>query len=258
MIIIDRLSYNSKLRYENAGEKFAFAVITLLISVISRSTAVACIVLAVTGILIILKGGVPVFRYVKFIFIPLAFLFLSTITIIFQIQYKPLDLFSIKIGSVYITSSKALCVYAINLILTSLSAVSCLYFLSFTTPMIDILDVLKKLRCPKLLVELMLLIYRFIFILLDTASAISTAQNCRLGNKDYKTSIKSFGMLGTQLMIRAVKRSEQLYISMKARCYDDTIKVLRENKPVKPKVIFLIILFDTLLFIFAVWRKYFI
>ena len=29
MIVIDKLCYQSKLRYENAGEKFAFAVITL-------------------------------------------------------------------------------------------------------------------------------------------------------------------------------------------------------------------------------------
>ena len=31
MIVIDKLCYQSKLRYENAGEKFAFAVLTLLI-----------------------------------------------------------------------------------------------------------------------------------------------------------------------------------------------------------------------------------
>ena len=51
MITIDKLCYNSKLRYENAGEKFAFSVITLCICVMSRSAEVAAIVLAVTGIL---------------------------------------------------------------------------------------------------------------------------------------------------------------------------------------------------------------
>lgn len=56
MIVIDKLCYNSRLRYENASEKFAFAVITLCICVMSRSTAVAGIVLAVTGILTVWKG----------------------------------------------------------------------------------------------------------------------------------------------------------------------------------------------------------
>ena len=44
MIVIDKLCYQSRLRYENPGEKFAFAVITLCICVMSRSIAVACIV----------------------------------------------------------------------------------------------------------------------------------------------------------------------------------------------------------------------
>ena len=34
MITIDKLCYTSRLRYENAAEKFAFAVITLIICVI--------------------------------------------------------------------------------------------------------------------------------------------------------------------------------------------------------------------------------
>lgn len=71
-MIIDKLSYNSKLRYENAEVKFAFAVITLLICVISRSAVTAIIVLLVTGVLTI-KSGTPVFRYLKFLSMPLAF-----------------------------------------------------------------------------------------------------------------------------------------------------------------------------------------
>ena len=49
MIVIDKLCYQSNLRYVNAGEKFAFSVLTLLVCVISRSIVIAAIVLAVTG-----------------------------------------------------------------------------------------------------------------------------------------------------------------------------------------------------------------
>ena len=211
MITIDKLCYNSKLRYENAGEKFAFAVITLCICVMSRSIAVACIVLAVTGILAVWKAGSLFPRYLRFLTVPLAFLFLSTIAIMFNIKKAPLDLFAIPVGSWYITASTDSFFYALQLILTALGAVSCLYFLSFTHSYAGYPGVLRKLHCPGLLIELMLLIYRFIFILMDTASAISTSQNCRLGNKDYRTSLKSFGLLGSVLMIRAISRSNKLY-----------------------------------------------
>ena len=165
--------------------------------------------------------------------------------------------FAIPVGNWYITASTDSFFYALQLILTALAAVSCLYFLSFTTPMPDILEVLRKLHCPGLLIELMLLIYRFIFILLDTASAISTSQNCRLGNKDYRTSLKSFGLLGSVLMIRAITRSNKLYDAMEARCYDGRIRVLSENRPPRKKIIAAIAVFDTALFIFAIWRKFF-
>ncbi|MDO5400775.1 MAG: cobalt ECF transporter T component CbiQ [Eubacteriales bacterium] len=257
MISIDKLCYNSRLRYENAGEKFAFAMVTLCICVASRSIAVACIVLAVTGILTTWKGGIPVLRYLKAMTVPLTFLFLSTFAIMFNIRRVPLDLFALPIGSWYLTASRSAFLYSVQLILTALSAVSCLYFLSFTTPMPDILEVLRKMHCPRLLSELMLLTYRFIFILLDTASAISVSQDCRLGNRDYRTSVRSFGLLGSVLMIRATARSGKLYTAMEARCYDDTIRVLSESRPPRRGVIAAIILFDAGLLSLAVWRKFF-
>lgn len=258
MITIDKLCYNSRLRYENAGEKFAFAMITLCICIISRSAFVACIVLAATGFLTVCKGGLSAARYLKYLLAPLAFLLLSTIAILFHFCRVPMDLFAVPLGSWYITASRESFLYAGQLILTSLGAVSCLYFLSFTTPIPDILEVLRKLHCPKLLTELMLLIYRFIFVLLNTAYAISTAQDCRLGNKDFRTSLKSFGLLVSVLMVRAVNRSRKLYHSMETRCYDGTILVLSENQPPRIKNILAILVFETALFAIAIWRKFFV
>ena len=173
-----------------------------------------------------------------------------------HIRRAPMDFFAIPLGGWYLTTNVHSFVYGLRLILTSMAAVSCLYFLSFTTPMPDILEVLRALHCPGLLIELMLLIYRFIFVLLNTASAITTSQNCRLGNRDYKTALKSFGMLGSSLMIRSVTRSGKLFDSMEARCYDGTIRVLSQTRPPKKKHMAAFLLFDTALLLFALWRKF--
>lgn len=256
MIVIDKLCYNSRLRYENAGEKFAFAMMTLFICVMSRSIAVACIVLLVMGILTVYKGGVPLSRYLHFLTVPLTFLLLSTLAIMLHVSPTPMDLFAIPLGRWFLTTSRHSFTYGLQLILTALGSVSCLYFLSFTTPMPDILEVLRRLHCPKLLIELMLLIYRFIFVLQNTASSITTSQNCRLGNRNYKTALKSFGMLGSALMIRCVTRSGKLFDSMEARCYDGTIRVLTRTQPPNKKHVAMIILFDAALLTFALWRKF--
>ena len=56
MITVDKLCYNSKLRFENAGLKFAFAMVTLVICVLSRSIVVATVVLLAMGMLTVCKG----------------------------------------------------------------------------------------------------------------------------------------------------------------------------------------------------------
>jgi len=253
MIVIDKLCYNSRLRYVNAGEKFIFAVLTLLACVISRSIAVACIALAVTGILTVKKGGIPFSRYLHFMTVPLVFLFFSTLAIVLNFSRTPLDLFAWKIGSVWLTGSKASLRYAIQLILTALASVSCLYFLSFNTPMPDILNVLRVMRCPRIIIDL---IYRYIFVLLEIASNLRTAQNSRLGNKDYRTSLKSFGALASALFIRAIKKSNALYDAMESRCYDGTIRVLNETYPPAGKEIVAIVLFELALYAFLLAEKF--
>jgi cobalt/nickel transport system permease protein len=120
--------------------------------------------------------------------------------------------------------------------------------------MTDILNELRKLKCPSILIELMLLIYRFIFVLTAIASAITTSQNSRLGNKDFKTSCKSFGALGSALFIRAMKKSGTLYDAMESRCYDGTIHVLTEHYPAKRSEILMLVIFETLLTALTIWR----
>lgn len=248
MITIDRLCYQSKLRFVNAGEKFAFAVFTLAACVISRSLLVSCLVLIMTGILTVWKGGIPVSHYLRYLTVPLVFLLVSTLAIVVNVSSAPLDLFSIPLGSIYLTGSWSSLLYAVRLILTALASVSCLYFLSFNTPMPDILNVLRRLHCPRLIAELMLLIYRYIFVLFEIASAITTAQHSRLGNRDYKTSLKSFGALASALFVRAMKKSGALYDAMESRCYDGTIRVLDETFPPRKKEIVFIVLAEVFLY----------
>lgn len=255
MIIIDKLCYLSKLRYVNPFEKFFFAMLTLVFCIVSRSIALGIFVTAVNSFLTVRKGGISVARYIKLMMIPLGFLILSTIAIMINISRQPLDAFAFSAGGWYITGSIAGLSHAAQLIVTALASVSCLYFLSFNTTMTDILEVLRKLHIPSLMSELLLLTYRYIFILLDIAYYISTAQSARLGYKDFKTSIKSFAAMVQVLFIRAMKRSRNLYDAMDARGYDGRIRVLDESRSAKPRNIILISVYEACLLAFTVYIK---
>lgn len=247
MLLIDKLSYQSKLRYVNASEKLVYALLTLVLCVLSRSVKVAVLVFAVNGVLTVGKGGIPLFRYIKLLMIPLAFLAAGTAAVMINVSRTPMDAFALPAGEWYITGSCEGIRRGLRLCVTALSAVSSLYFLSLNTVMTDILCACRKLHFPSLLTELMLLIYRFIFVLFETASSITVSQQSRLGNRSFKTRIHSFGKLGSSLFILALKRSGALYDAMESRCYDGSIRVLSREQPAKAGEIAAIALYGAVL-----------
>ena len=233
MLLIDKLSYRSKLRYVNASEKLMYAVLTLILCILSHSVRVAALVFVINGILTVGKGGIPLSRYIRLLMIPTAFLIAGTAAIVINISKVPMDAFALELGEWYITGSVEGLYLALELCATAFSSVTCLYFLSLNTVMTDILDALRKLHFPALLTELMLLVYRFIFVLFQTASAITVSQQARLGNRDFKTRVRSFGAMGSALFILALKRSNMLYDAMESRCYDGNIRVLTRMQPAR-------------------------
>lgn len=253
MILIDKLCYQSGLRYVNAAEKFVYAVLSLVFCIASPSAAAPLLVFLVNGILTVGKGKIPLSHYIKLLLVPAVFLLLGTAAILIEFSRVPMDAFAFQIGKWYLTGSKHSMIHVFRLWITALSAVSCLYFLSLNTTMTDILEVLRKMRLPALLIELMMLIYRFIFLLLETASDIMTAQESRLGNRDYRTKIRSFGSMASALFIQAIRRSNALYDAMESRCYDGRIRVLSQEQPAKKKEIVGIAFFESLLLLITIW-----
>ena len=134
MILIDTLSYTSRLRQVNPGEKFAFSMLTLIFCIVSRSLAVAGVVLTATGFLTVRRGGIPLSRYLDLLRIPAFFLLLCSAAVMVNLSRTPLNAFALPIGSWYLTGSEEGILAGFRLALTALSAVSCLYFLALSTP----------------------------------------------------------------------------------------------------------------------------
>ena len=245
--MIDRLSYQSHLRYVNAGVKFSYALLTLVLCIAARSFPTAAFVFAANWILTVWKGKIPFSSYIKLLLVPAAFLLVGTAVLIVNVSDTPLNAFAVPVGEWYLTGSRESVTEALLVCATAFASVTCLYFLALNTTMTDILGVLRKLHCPALLTELMLLIYRFIFLLTETASALMTAQEARLGNRDLRTGIRSFGRMGSALFVQALKRANILYDAMEARCYDGEIRVLSGERPAKIREIVSVAVFEAVL-----------
>ena len=72
---------------------------------------------------------------------------------------------------------------------------SAMFFIALTTPMTDIFIVFRRLRIPEVVIDLMMIIYRTIFILIDQVVQIYSAQVMRLGYSTVKESIHSCASL---------------------------------------------------------------
>ncbi|XCH79176.1 MAG: cobalt ECF transporter T component CbiQ [Candidatus Dehalobacter alkaniphilus] len=232
MINIDKYAYASKLNQKNPMEKITFALLTLCVCLWANSILLSLVVLLIMTWASVRKGGIPLPFFLKLMLLPMLFLILGVLMIAFQISNDPQQfVLSVPVFGTFLGFSKTGMETAVRLFFRALGAVSCLYYLSLNTPMVGLLSVLRKLKCPKLLVELMSLIYRFIFILMETAETMYTAQSSRLGYSSLKAGYHSLGALASTLFIRAYKRSEEIYTAMEARGYDGDISVLEETVP---------------------------
>jgi cobalt/nickel transport system permease protein len=248
LISIDKLAYTSKLKNVNPMEKFIFSMATIIMSITLNNIKVSIIVLLVMGFMTVSKGKLPFKDYIALMSLPLTFLIIGVITIAINVTsinkglIFSFSVFNIKLGCTYESIS-----IATRLFFKSLASVSCLYFLTLTTPIFEVLSVLRKLKVPKLFVELMGLIYRFIFVLLDTVNMIYISQNSRLGYSTFRISLNSLGGLISSLFLSSYKRSQDIYTAMESRCYDDEINLLENNYSRSYKNIFLIIVVELVL-----------
>lgn len=230
MLNTDTYAYASRLKAVDPMQKFIFAFLTLGVCLWADQLLVSIAVIIIMSGVAIGLGGVPLSVWLKFMFVPITFLIIGIFTIAINISQESNNyIFAFPVAGFWVGISEVGIYQGINLFFRVLGSVSCLYFLSLSTPMVDLLSVLRKLRLPKLVVEMMGLIYRFIFVLLETSATMFIAQNSRLGYVNLASGYRSMGSLASALFIRAYKRSNDLYTSLEARGYNGELKVLEES-----------------------------
>ncbi|ACV64442.1 cobalt ABC transporter, inner membrane subunit CbiQ [Desulfofarcimen acetoxidans DSM 771] len=227
MFSIDSYAYSNKLRKVHPAEKCAFAMVTLIICLAASSLLTSLAVLLIMSAAVVGYAGIPFRVFAGFMSLPVSFLLVGVLTIAVTVSREPgVYLWGLSFWGFNLGITAAGVAAAVILLFKSLGAVSCLYFLSLTTPMIDIIYVLRKMKVPALFIELMTLIYRFIFVLAETAEKIYTSQSSRLGYAGVNVSFSSLGELASTLFIKSFHRSQMLFQALSSRCYTGGLNVL--------------------------------
>ncbi|WP_047809635.1 cobalt ECF transporter T component CbiQ [Desulfosporosinus acididurans] len=229
---IDLISYASKIRGWNAAFKVSFAVLLMILCIGLNNPYVSAAVIIGMAYLIVVKGGLSVREYLLVLAIPISFILLATITIAVDFAWKPIGQYNLHLGFFYIFTSLEKLEEAIFMILKVFAAVSALQMMTLSTPSSEIISVMRKAHIPKLIIELMNMIYRYIFIILDVYSKIKNSADSRQGFCDFKTSLHTFGGIASNMLVISVKKANGYYDAMEARCYDGEMIFLEEDKKI--------------------------
>lgn len=221
MLLIDKYAYTNKLSKTKPMVKFSFAMGMLILALLPISVWGYLIVFAVMSFVIVFLAKIPLKNYGKMLIIPFSFLMLSVISIIISFSKDPQSfIYYAKLGNIYFGITKVGIEMSVRLIFRVAASISCMYFFSLTTSINQQIEVYKKLRIPKEIVELMVLIYRFIFIFLEEAMYMRRAQEMRFGYNNFKNSCASFSNLVKMIFVRVMRRNKDMLISLESKFFD--------------------------------------
>ena len=238
MLYIEQIVYSNKLRYLHPLERVVFALLTMFLAIFLKNWIIHLGIILTVILLLTKKAGIGLSTIIKLMFIPLGFLLIGVITIALQIGDQNLSyIYYIDIAGKYFGVTQTSLEMAFQTLTVSLSAVSCLYFLALTTPMVELIYVLQIFRIPEIIIELMVIIYRFIFVFINTAFSIYYAQQSRYGYSSFKKSINSFAILIGNLWGKAFFKSQNLLVSLESRGFEGNLKVLNPEYTFSAKYI---------------------
>lgn len=209
-MLIDKIANRNPYKSTNPTEKFIFSVGLLIFLTYMNNYYLDILNIIFINIFLIKLVKIKMRELYNLYKVVLFFMFMTTLSLIF-------------IGKDFI-----------SLNIHVFSSIGAMYFLFCTTPVTQIAEVMLNFKIPRIIVELFLLIYRFIFLFVEIKNQMINSQNTRLGNMSLKISYKSFGLLVSNLFNKILILSEKTNTSVNSRLGSEFI-FLRSQYKTKSK-----------------------
>jgi len=231
--LLEDIAQKNGLREVNAYLKLAAGIGAILLCLFSTSYIAPLFIAVILTATILILARVDAKTYSELFIFPLWFAIMSVAGIVLITggqdifwRWDILPGFSLSITRESINQGMFVFCRVIG-------GMSAMCFIALTTPMTDIFIVLRQCRIPEVVIDLMMIIYRSIFILIDQVIQIYQAQVMRLGYSTLKESIHSFASLCGAAFIASWDAGDDLIRAMDARCYDGKFALLGENRPIE-------------------------
>ncbi|MDX2228250.1 MAG: cobalt ECF transporter T component CbiQ [Leptolyngbyaceae cyanobacterium bins.349] len=233
---IDTIAYTNRLRHLPPGQKLLFGSVLLLLTYCAPAS-VQLLILIWISLWIVSYAGIAIATYGRLLFIPVGF-WLTSLPALVLSGVESSQLATIQadvwhgwtVGHAYLYLSLHGLQQAGALGMRAIAATACIYFVMLTVPFSEILDLLRRSGCPPLLTDLLMLMYRFIFVLLRTAHELWTAQHARGGYRTRKLWLTSLGLLIGQLLRRTLDNYRQVSLTLQSRGFTGDFRVCHSRR----------------------------
>lgn len=222
-MLIEQSAYTNRWRTVYPAAKGLFSLCGMIAAFTAATPAVAFFVAVFLCGVTTLCAGVPPLRYLRVAAPALLFLVISSLSLAVSLTIGDspegisLNLGHTGFARVAQVSGR------------SLGGLAALLFLALTTPLIDIISMLRRLRTPEVLLDIMTLCYRTLFVFSEAVHDTLTAQSARLGYATTRLAMRSFGGLVANITVQVWQRSQALHLAAMARNNDGPLRFIEQD-----------------------------
>ncbi len=215
MRLIDRNAQTNRWRRIPAVDKAVFAIGMMVVCLLSSWPAQLAVIMLMLGSLVA-GARVPPHDVWSCAIIPVGFVAASSVAQIVTLHFRG--------GWAVIGIAPDALLPAARVALRSFACLSALIWLALTTPLTDIVQLLRRLRVGPEICDIALMMFRFIWLTLDCVESGLHSQANRLGYTTYRGGLRSMGMLLASLLPRVLSRARRLEAGLAARGYTGELR----------------------------------
>ncbi len=218
---LDTLAHTNPWRRRHPGEKAVLALGLLSCAVALPPWPGAVVVGGCALALLLGPLGVRPGQLLRAVRAPLVFVAVGSLPLLVAVGGVPLVRWAPEgLGS------------AVTLAGRAVAALLCLILFAASTPLADALPRLERLGVPAAVTEVAALVYRLLFLLLDTATTVREAQAGRLGFATWRTTYRCVAAQAAAIFLGSFDRARRLEQGLALRGYTGSLRVQVDERPI--------------------------
>ncbi|EXI69170.1 MAG: Energy-coupling factor transporter transmembrane protein CbiQ [Candidatus Accumulibacter adjunctus] len=209
-MLIEQAAYGNRWRRVSPAAKGSLALAGLLAAFVAATPATAACVALLLALTTVLGARVAAGVYLRVAAPAVGFLAIGSLSLLVAVGPDAAGQFTWGLAP---DAARRVATLAGR----SLASLAALLLLVLTTPLPDLIGLLRRLRVPEVLLDLMVLCYRMLFVLATAVRDTLTAQSARLGYASLRHGWRSLGLLLANLAVQIWQRAQALHVAAVAR-----------------------------------------